>query len=123
MTIMPTPARGSSVRATEPEVVEALAGFLPVSLIASSAGVKDPGQVRKWRSGALKPTAASVTRLRFLLEQASYLAQNESREIATAWLTSANEQLDYDLPLKAIREERFKEVAEAAKAFVNGYAG
>lgn len=123
MTIMPTPARRSSVRAAESEVVEALTGFLPVALIASCAGVKDPGQVRKWRSGALKPTAASAARLRFLLDQASYIAQNESREIAAAWLTSANEQLDYELPLKAIREERYKDVAEAAKSFVNGYAG
>ncbi|WP_404291014.1 hypothetical protein [Glutamicibacter arilaitensis] len=47
MTIMPTPARGNSVRAAESEVVEALTGFLPVALIASGAGVKDPGQVRK----------------------------------------------------------------------------
>lgn len=123
MTTMPTPARRNSVRATEPEVVEALTGFLPVALIASGAGVKDPGQVRKWRSGALKPTAVSAARLRFLLDQATYIAQHESREIATAWLTSANEQLDYQLPLKAIREERYKDVAEAAKAFVDGYAG
>ncbi|MGO1231440.1 hypothetical protein [Glutamicibacter arilaitensis] len=123
MTIMPTPARRNSIRATEPEVVEALTGFLPVALIASGAGVKDPGQVRKWRNGALKPTAVSAARLRFLLDQATYIAQHESREIATAWLTSANEQLGYQLPLKAIREERYKEVAEAAKAFVDGYAG
>lgn len=123
MTIMPTPARRNSIRATEPEVVEALTGFLPVALIASGAGVKDPGQVRKWRNGALKPTAVSAARLRFLLDQATYIAQHESREIATAWLTSANEQLGYQLPLKAIREERYKEVAEAAKAFVEGYAG
>lgn len=123
MTTMPTPARGNSVRATESEVVEALTGFLPVALIASSAGVKDPGQVRKWRNGALRPTAVSAARLRFLLDQATYISHHESREIAAAWLTSANEQLDYDLPLKAIREERYKEVAEAAKSFVNGYAG
>lgn len=123
MTMVPTPSRDSSVRVEESAVVEALTGFLPVALIASSAGVKDPGQVRKWRSGALKPTPTTAARLRFLLDQATYIAQKESREIASAWLTSANEQLDYDLPLKAIREERFKDVAEAVKSFVNGYAG
>ncbi|MGP9726214.1 hypothetical protein [Glutamicibacter sp. AOP3-A1-12] len=123
MTIMPTSARGHSVRAAESEVVEALIGFLPMVLIASGAGVKDPGQVRKWSSGALKPTAASAARLRFLLDQASCIAQNQSREIAAAWPTSANEQLDYELPPKAIREERYKDVAEAAKSFANGYVG
>lgn len=123
MTIMPPPTPRNSIRATESEVVEALTGFLPTALIAAGAGVKDPGQVRKWRSGVLKPTAASAARLRFLLDQASFIADNESREIAAAWLTSANEQLDYELPLKAIREGRYKDVAEAAKSFVSGYAG
>lgn len=123
MSIAPGSHRTGSVYLEVPAVISHLGEFLPTALIASLAGVKDPGQVRKWARGELDPTPASTTRLRFALDQAQRISSDESIKIATAWLTSANEQLDFVLPLKAIREDRFKEVADAVNAFLEGYAG
>lgn len=123
MSIAPGSHRRGSVLHEESEVVEKLREYLPSALIASLAGVKDPGQVRKWLRGDLSPTPASAARLRFALDQADLVAAAESMKVASAWLTSANEMLDYALPLKAIREDRYKEVAAAARSFIDGYSG
>lgn len=123
MSIAPGSHRPSSVTTVAAEVVEQLGEFLPTALIASLSGVKDTSQVRKWARGTLEPTHASAARLRFALDQAHRIAGVESVKVASAWLTSANEQLGYMLPLKAIREDQFKEVADAVGAFVDGYAG
>lgn len=123
MTIAPRSRRTHSVLLDESDVIEKLGEYLPTALIASLAGVKDTSQVRKWARGSLTPTAASAARLRFALDQAKRIADAESVKVASAWLTSANEQLEYALPLKAIREDNFKDVAAAASSFIDGYAG
>lgn len=104
-------------------IVKQLSDYLPTALIASLSGVKDTSQVRKWARGVLEPTHASAARLRFALEQTQRITDAESAKVASAWMTSANEQLGYALPLKTIREDRFKEVADAVGAFIDGYAG
>lgn len=123
MSIAPGSHRKGVVYLEIPELIEQLSNFLPTTLIASLSGVKDAGQVRKWARGELAPTPASAARLRFALDQAQRIASEESVKIATAWLTSANELLAFELPVKAIREDRFKDVADALHAFVDGYSG
>lgn len=123
MSIAPGTRRGTAVLLDEAHVVENLGSYLPTALIASLAGVKDASQVRKWARGTLVPTSASTTRLRFALDQAHRIEAAESAKVASAWLTSANEQLDYALPIKAIREDKFKAVADAVTSFIDGYAG
>lgn len=123
MSISPIPFENSVVALSPQEVAERALEFLPASLVASTAGVKDPGQVRKWKSGKLTPTFPTLERLRFMLTQALEITEAESASVATSWLTSASSRLDYDLPIKAIREGRYREVSDAAKVFLSGYAG
>lgn len=123
MSIAPGSHRTGAVYLEVPEIIDQLGEYLPTALIASLAGVKDAGQVRKWARGELDPTPASAARLRFTLYQAQRIAGAESVKITAAWLTSANEKLAFALPLKAIREDHFKEIAEAVNTVVDGYAG
>ncbi|MFJ2620086.1 hypothetical protein [Glutamicibacter sp. NPDC087344] len=123
MSIAPEPFEISVVSLSPQEVVEKALEFLPASLVASTAGVQDPGQVRKWKSGKLTPTFPTLERLRFMLTKALQITEVESAAVATSWLTSASSRLNYDLPIKAIRESRYREVSEAASFFLDGYAG
>lgn len=102
------------------DVMMELSALLPSSLIASLAGVKDPSQVRKWARGELEPTIPAASKLRFALMQARDIEAAQSSRVAQAWLTTANKMLAYDLPIKAIREERYAETAAAATSFIEG---
>ncbi len=123
MSIAPVPFENNVVSLSPQEVVGKALEFLPASLVASTAGVKDPGQVRKWKSGKLTPTFPTLERLRFMLTKALEITEAESEAVATSWLTSASSRLNYDLPIKAIREGRYREVSDAASFFLDGYAG
>lgn len=125
MTIAPGPRHRSEVlHLRMAEVTEALCELLPSALVASLAGVKDSSQVRKWARGDLEPTLASAARMRFTLEQAWEIEAAESARVAQAWLTTANRVLGYELPIKAIRDDRFAETAAAAMAFLeDSYEG
>ncbi len=123
MSSTPTPFESSVVSMSSQQVVEKALEFLPPALVASMVGVKDPGQVRKWRSGAQVPTPAALEKLRFMLTQALAIEDAESASVATAWLTSANSRLAYQLPIKAIGEVRYRDVANAGSAYLHGYAG
>lgn len=88
-----------------------LAGVLPASLAASLAGVKEPGPA----------SPEALERLRFAARIARRVEASESRVVASAWLTSANEALGLDLPVRAIREGRFAEVEDAVERFLEGW--
>jgi hypothetical protein len=83
--------------------------------VASLAGVKDPGQVRKWARGELEPTQPAQQRLRFARDVLHEMESTHSKKVAQAWAISVNPGLGYDSPLKAIREDRFQDTAAAAR--------
>lgn len=87
--------------------------MLPAPLVASLAGVKEPGPA----------SPEALERLRSAARMALRVEATESRVVASAWLTSANEALGLDLPVRAIREGRFAEVKAALGRFLDGYAG
>lgn len=94
--------------------LEYLLQLLPAPLVASLAGVQDVGLICGNREALdLVKFAASIARK---IEAA------ESATVAASWLTTANSVLDFDLPVKAVREGSFYEVENAASAFVSGYA-
>lgn len=99
-------------------VVQELCDALTSRLVASLAGVKDPGQVRKWARGDLVPTETAQQRLRFAHDVLHEIESTQGRKVAQAWALSINPRLGYDSPLKAIREDRFQETAAAAKALM-----
>jgi hypothetical protein len=107
-----------------PVVVQELCDVLTSKLVAALAGVKDPGQVRKWARGVLEPTQPAEQRLRFGLDVIQELEGSLGRKVAQAWALSINPRLNYQSPIQAIREDRFQEVAAAAKALLEeGYDG
>ncbi|WP_026266225.1 hypothetical protein [Arthrobacter sp. 162MFSha1.1] len=99
-------------------VVRELCDLLTSTLVASLAGVKDPGQVRKWARADLEPTQPAQQRLRFAHDVLHEIESAKGKKVAQAWATSANPRLGCDSPLKAIREDRFQETAAAAKALL-----
>jgi hypothetical protein len=119
MTIAPGPRhRIGSVYLETAQVVGELCELLGSKLVASTAGVKDPGQVRKWARGELEPSQPAQQRLRFAYDILHEIEAAESRRVAQAWAISINPRLDYGTPLKAIREDRFQDTAAAAKALM-----
>jgi hypothetical protein len=110
--------RADSVYPDIAVVAQGLCDLLGSKLVASAAGVTDPGQVRKWARGDLEPTQPAEQRLRFAYDLLHDVEAAEGRRVAQAWAMSANPRLDYGTPLKAIREDRFQDTAAAAKAMM-----
>ncbi|WP_427174626.1 hypothetical protein [Arthrobacter sp. 92] len=98
------------------EVVQELRDVLTSKLVATLAGVKDPGQIRKWARGGLEPTQPAQQRLRFAHDVLHEIENAQGKKVAQAWALSVNPRLGYESPIKAIREDRFQETAAAAKA-------
>lgn len=116
--------RMDSVRMDIDEVTSKLCDVLTARVVASMAGVKDPGQVRKWAAGRLEPTQPAQQRLRFAYDQMHEIESGQGRKTAQAWMITINPRLSYDSPVKAIREDRFREAAAAAQALLDeGYDG
>lgn len=110
--------RARSVFMETSEVVQELCDVLTSRLVAAIAGVKDPGQVRKWARGELEPTQPAEQRLRFAHDVLHEIESTQGKKVAQAWAISVNPRLGYDSPLKAIREDRFQETAATAKALL-----
>lgn len=113
----PRPEGRSAFMETSAVVAE-LCDVLTSKLVASLAGVKDPGQVRKWARAELEPNQAVQQRLRFAHDVLHEIESAKGKKVAQAWATSVNPRLGCDSPLKAIREGRFQETAAAAKALL-----
>ncbi|MFB0835709.1 hypothetical protein ACX8Z9_04705 [Arthrobacter halodurans] len=123
MSNAPEPPVVSSPMPGNRETVERLRRYLPDAIVASLAGTQDPAQVTRWARGTAPPPEASIERLRFALDTADKMASGMSVTIAASWLVTANAQLGGVLPVRAIREGRLGDVADACSAFLDGYAG
>ncbi|HEX9086663.1 MAG TPA: hypothetical protein VF867_03960 [Arthrobacter sp.] len=118
---MPTAPEGPSHGAAFmdiPEIVEELCDVLTSRLVAALAGVQDPGQVRQWASGDLEPVQPVQRRLRFGRDVLQEVESSQGKKAAQAWALTVNPRLGNGAPIKAIREDRFREVAAAAKALL-----
>jgi hypothetical protein len=65
------------------------------------------------------PKNEVMRRLQFAYEQRTRLTEAEGENVARAWFIGANPWLEYDTPITAIREDRFKEAARAARAVLD----
>ncbi|HEY8310454.1 MAG TPA: hypothetical protein VIG47_07855 [Gemmatimonadaceae bacterium] len=98
---------------------------LGATLVASLAGSKDPKISYKWaRADGPEPKNDAVRRLQFAHTQWLAITASEGEHVARMWFIGSNPLLDYDTPVDAIRENRFKEAAAAAAAIVeDGFLG
>jgi hypothetical protein len=101
-----------------PDLVQELCDVLTSRVLAALAGVRDPGQVRKWAEGVLEPTQPVEQRIGFAHEVLHEIAGAQGKRTAQAWVLSVHPRLGYDSPIKAIREDRFQETAAAAKTLL-----
>src|SRR3954451_13140653 len=113
-----------AVRATFPEVVQALRDLLGPRLVAYLGSVRETRAVHQWADGTREAADAVQQRLRVALQAASMLAQSESPRIAQAWMQGLNPQLDDRSPARVLREGDIQEIGPAvigaARAFLVG---
>lgn len=114
-----------SVRQDTREVVRRLNAALGGTLVSTLAGAKDTKASSKWaRENGATPRPEAVKRLHFAYEQWQAVSDAEGEHVARVWFIGANPWLDYETPVLAIREGRYREVSAAAHALVDdSYSG
>src|SRR3954468_12741633 len=93
-----------AVRATFPEVVQALRDLLGPRLVAYLGSVRETRAVHQWADGTRQPPDAVQQRLRVALQVAAMLDEQESPRIAQAWMQGLNPQLEDRSPAQLLRE-------------------
>ena len=102
------------------EITRRLNGSLGGTLVASLAGSKDAKLPYRWaKIDGPAPKNEAMRRLQFAYEQWTRLAETEGEHVARSWFIGANPWLDYDTPITAIREDRFKDAGKAAQAVLD----
>ncbi len=102
------------------EITRRLNGALGATLVASLSGTKDAKLPYRWaKADGPAPKNEAMRRLQFAYEQWTKLAEAEGEHVARAWFIGANPWLDYDTPVTAIREDRFKDAAKAVQAVID----
>jgi hypothetical protein len=117
-------AHTRAVRATFPQVAEALREVLGARLVAYLGSVRETRAVHQWADGAREPSDAVQQRLRVALQVALMLSEEESPRIAQAWMQGLNPQLDDRSPARLLRDGDLEEVGPAvigaARSFLVG---
>jgi len=104
---------------TVQDVTKFLADLLGTTLVAELAAV-DVATVRRWSDGVNPPHTANERRLRNAAMISRQLLGVDAAYTVRAWFIGMNPQLGDDAPIDAIAADRFKDVAAAARAFING---
>lgn len=102
------------------EVTRRLNAALGGTLVSTLAGSKDTKASYKWaKETGPQPGPEVVKRLVFAYEQWQKVAEVEGEHVARVWFIGANPWLEYDTPIMAIREDRLKDVGNAAQALID----
>lgn len=102
------------------EVTRRLNAALGGTLVSTLAGSKDTKASYKWaKETGPQPGAEVVKRLVFAYEQWQKVAEVEGEHVARVWFIGANPWLGYDTPVMAIRQDRLKDVGNAAQALID----
>lgn len=115
-------ARAHRVTAQQPlpEIARFLQDNFSQRVAAYIAGIEDAKQVGRWCRGLNAPRFDSEVRLRTAYQVFKIIEDGENQHTARAWMMGMNPQLEDDSPLKAIAEDRFKEVMAAARSYLQG---
>lgn len=113
-------AHNRSLKLDIREVARRLNSSLGGTLVASLAGSKDAKLPYRWaKVDGPTPKNEAMRRLQFAYEQWTRLSEAEGEHVARAWFIGANPWLEYDTPVTAIREDRFKDAGKAAQAVID----
>jgi hypothetical protein len=100
------------------DIAAFLSETLGVGLTAYMCDV-DRKTVGRWKATG-KARAAHERRLRAAYQAFQLLHSRDSEHTVRAWFLGLNPQLDDESPAEAIREDRLRDVAVAAKAYALG---
>jgi hypothetical protein len=115
-----TTAHTRTIKLDIREIARRLNGSLGGTLVASLAGSKDAKLPYRWaKVDGPAPKNEAMRRLQFAYEQWTMLSEAEGEHVARAWFIGANPWLEYDTPITAIREDRFKEAGKAVQAVLD----
>lgn len=112
-------AHAESVQISVEDVIAQLQAVLGKHLLSLIVG-RNVRTLQRWESEETTPSGLDERKLRNTFQVYSLLSPVEGDHTIRAWFMGMNPQLDDDSPAEAIAEERFKEVASAARAFVEG---
>ncbi|MDN5666861.1 MAG: hypothetical protein L0G87_00520 [Renibacterium salmoninarum] len=98
------------------EITRQLISALGPTLVAALAGSTDRGMPNRWAKGTT-PRQESITRLTLAHRVWTQVEQAEGEHLARAWFIGGNPMLNEDTPITAIRQDRGREVVNAAEAF------
>lgn len=112
-------AYNAAVRAPLAELSRTLESLLSRRLTAYLAGVKDTKTVSRWSNGDISNVRNGDVeqRLRTALTIANLLRDVEDDQTVKSWFVSLNPYLGDISPAQAIRDDRGREVLEAARIF------
>ena len=116
----PQEAHRKAVESTIQDVVGYMQEVLGQKLVAYIAGVSDPRTVARWAEGERTPRSAHEQRLRCAYQIFQLLLAEEAPHTVRAWFLGLNPQLDDESPAESIRNDMYREVLVAAKAFLAG---
>ena len=119
MTSLAVDAHAAAARLDVHELVRQLNGHLGPTLVAALAGTPDRRLPIRWaKTTGPTPGTDYQRRLQFAHRLWTLIAGQESDQVARSWFIAGNPLLDEDTPITAIREDRGKDVAAAAEAFI-----
>jgi hypothetical protein len=113
-------AHRKAVESSTSDVVNFLQEVLGQKLLAHIAGVADPRTVGRWATGERSPRHDHENRIRAAYQVFQLLLAEEAPQTVRAWFLGLNPQLDDQSPAECIRNDGFRDVFVAAKAFLAG---
>ncbi|GLF96563.1 XRE family transcriptional regulator [Streptomyces yaizuensis] len=115
-----TEAHADTVKTKVADIARFLQENFGQKLAAFIADIEDPKQVGKWSSGQNSPRVDSELRLRAAYQVFRMITLAENDHTARAWMIGMNPQLEDDSPIRAIADDRHKDVMAAARAYIKG---
>lgn len=112
-------AHRSAVEASPSYMAAFLQDTLGLKLLSYIVMVRSPKTVARWASEDRNPKPENEERLRTAFYVFQLLNELESSYTVRAWFAGLNPLLGEESPAAALRDGRFKETVEAAKAFVS----
>jgi hypothetical protein len=112
-------AHRRAVEETIDQQAEFVVDLLGAALLAYIAGTNET-TVRRWVRRENTPNDAHQQRIRNTSMIARLLLQGDANHTVRAWFIGMNPQLDDVSPAEALREERYRDVMSAARAFRDG---
>lgn len=112
-------AHAETTRLDIHEVVRRLNSHLGATVVAALAGSRDSKLPYRWAKDTT-PNAKAEERIRTAHRVWTLIADAESDHVARTWFVGSNPILDETPPVMALREDRIRDVARAAEAFING---